>query len=143
VQDPEPRRPRGRSPGRAILVYDGDCPFCGAYVKRLRVESALGPLELVDARDGGAIVDEIRARGYNLDEGMALLLGDRCYHGDECLHRLALMSTRYGWLNRVNAWLFSNRRLSRIAYPALRSGRNLSLRLLGRGRIASSHPGAR
>jgi predicted DCC family thiol-disulfide oxidoreductase YuxK len=124
---------------RAILVYDGGCPFCSAFVKRLRLEAALGELQLVNAREGGEIVEDVRARGFDLDAGMVLVLGDRYFHGEECLHRLALMSTPYGWFNRANRWLFSHRTLARIAYPLLRAGRNLALRLLGRSPIAGAH----
>lgn len=121
------------------LVYDGECPFCAGFAKRLRIESALGSLRLVNARQGGSLVDDLRRRGFDLDEGMVLILGDEYFPGDEALHRLALMSTHYGWFNRLNAWLFSNRTLSRFAYPVLRAGRNAVLRLLGRGRISSPH----
>ena len=132
---------RSRGPDtRAILVYDGDCPFCSGFVKRLRVDQAAGRLELVNAREGGEIVEDVQRRGYDLDGGMVLILGDRYYHGDEALHRLALMSTRYGWFNRANAWLFSNPVLARAAYPLLRAGRNAVLRLLGRAPISGTHP---
>src|SRR5262245_26139808 len=121
------------------LVYDGECPFCTGFAKRIRIESALGPLRLVNAREGGELVDDLRRRGFDLDAGMVLIIGDEYFHGDEALHRLALMSTRYGWFNRLNAWLFSNRTLSHFAYPLLRAGRNAGLRLLGRERISSTH----
>jgi predicted DCC family thiol-disulfide oxidoreductase YuxK len=124
---------------RAILVYDGECPFCSAFVKRLRIEAALGRLELVNARDGGAIVDDVCARGLDLDAGMVLVVAGRYYHGDECLHRLALMSTRYGWFNRLNGWLFSHRALARLSYPLMRAGRNLALRLLRRAPLSGAH----
>jgi predicted DCC family thiol-disulfide oxidoreductase YuxK len=124
----------------ATLVYDGDCPFCSGFVKRLRIDRAAGKLDLVNAREGGEIVEDVRRRGYDLDGGMVLILGDEYYHGDEALHRLALMSTRYGWFNRANAWLFSNPSMARFAYPLLRAGRNVALRLLGRSPISSSHP---
>src|SRR5262245_53830630 len=125
---------------RVILVYDGDCPFCNGFAKRLRVDQAAGRLELVNARTGGGIIDDVKRRGYDLDGGMVLIVGGHYYHGDEALHRLALMSTRYGWFNRANAWLFSNPALARAAYPLLRTGRNLALRLLGRDPISQSHP---
>lgn len=124
---------------RTVLVYDGDCPFCSGFVKRLRIEEARGPLVLVNAREGGAIVEDVRRRGYDLDKGMVLILGDEYFHGDEALHRLALMSTSYGWLNRVNAWVFSNRAISLVAYPVMRAGRSVTLRLLGRRPIAETH----
>jgi predicted DCC family thiol-disulfide oxidoreductase YuxK len=124
---------------RSILVYDGDCPFCSGFARRLRIDQAAGGLELVNAREGGAIVDDVRHRGYDLDGGMVLILGGSYYYGDEALHRLALMSTRSGLFNRVNAWAFANRTVSRIAYPMLKAGRIVTLRLLGRGGISSQH----
>ena len=124
---------------RAVLVYDGGCPFCNAFVKRLRIEESLGELELVDAREQPDVVASLRERGLDVDEGMVLELDGRYYHGDEALQRLALMSTRFGIFNRVNAWAFSNPTISRLAYPMLRAGRNLALRLLRRGRIQGSH----
>ena len=124
---------------RAVLVYDGECPFCNAFVKRLRIEESLGELELVDAREQPDVVASLRERGLDVDEGMVLTLDGRSYHGDEALQRLALMSTRFGIFNRVNAWAFSNPTISRLAYPVLRAGRNLALRLLRRGRIQDSH----
>jgi predicted DCC family thiol-disulfide oxidoreductase YuxK len=124
---------------KAVLVYDGDCPFCRAFVKRLRVDGALGPLELVNARERPDVVESLRARGLDVDKGMVLSLGDRDYHGDEALHRIALMSTPVGVFNRVNAWVFSNPAVSRVAYPVLKAGRNAALRLLGRGRISHTH----
>jgi predicted DCC family thiol-disulfide oxidoreductase YuxK len=124
---------------RAVLVYDGDCPFCSAFVRHVRVDEAVGDLELVNAREHPEIVASLRARGLDVDEGMVLTIDGSDYHGDEALQRLALMSTRYGIFNRVNAWAFSNPTVSRIAYPVLKAGRDLALRLLRRGRIHSPH----
>ena len=41
----------------AWLVYDGDCPFCSAYVRFVRLRDAVGTVHLVDAREGGPVVD--------------------------------------------------------------------------------------
>ena len=123
--------------GEAWLVYDGECPFCSAYVRYLRVRESLGKVHLVNARDGHPVVDEIRARGLDLDEGMVLKLGDRYYHGADCINVLALLSTGSGPFNRLNAAIFRSPAASRWLYPLLRSGRNLALRLLGRGKLAA------
>jgi hypothetical protein len=37
--------------------------------------------------------------------------------------------------NRVNSMLFASREVARLAYPILRAGRNLTLRILGRSAI--------
>lgn len=127
-------RPDGTGP--AWLVYDGQCPFCSRYVQLLRLRSALGHLVLVDAREGGPLVDEIFAAGLDLDEGMVLKIDDRFYHGQECIHMLALMSTPSTAFNRINGAVFRSPRAAKLLYPVLRAGRNATLRLLGRAPLA-------
>jgi predicted DCC family thiol-disulfide oxidoreductase YuxK len=123
---------RDRTP---TIVYDGDCPFCSHYVRLVRLKKSLGDIDLVDARAGGRIVDEIIAAGVNLDDGMVLKMDGRFYHGEACIHRLALLSTPSNGFNRLNRLIFSSRTASRLLYPALRLGRNTALRLLGRKRL--------
>jgi predicted DCC family thiol-disulfide oxidoreductase YuxK len=74
------------SSGEAWLVYDGECPFCSTYVRLLRFRQSVGTVHLIDARDGGPLVDELAAAGFDLDEGMALKMGGRVYHGSDCVH---------------------------------------------------------
>lgn len=123
----------------AWLVYDGDCPFCSRYVTLVRLRKSLGQVALVNAREGGPLVDEIVKAGLDLDEGMVLKLGDRYLHGAECIHALALMSGPSNLFNRLNAAVFRSPRVARLLYPVLRAGRNATLRLLGRDRLADTH----
>ena len=120
------------------VLYDGECHFCSAYVRMVKLREAVGEVRLVDARVANdPIVQEVTSRGFDLNEGMALLIGERIYYGSDCLHVLALLTSGGSFLNRLNARLFRSRSLARYAYPILRAGRNLTLRLLGRGRIGS------
>ncbi|MEM9047748.1 MAG: DUF393 domain-containing protein [Pseudomonadota bacterium] len=123
------------------VVYDGECPFCSNYVKVIRLREALGRFELVDARKPSHVVDRLAREGIDLNEGMALVYEDRIIHGAECVHQLALMSTKSGLFNRLNSWIFHNRSTSRLLYPVLRFGRNTTLRLLGRKPIATGAEG--
>jgi predicted DCC family thiol-disulfide oxidoreductase YuxK len=118
----------------AWLIYDGDCPFCSRYVQYVRVRDAV-ELRLVNARDGGPLVDEVKRAGLDLDGGMVLKLGDRYYHGADCIHVLALLGSPSNAFNRVNAAIFRSERLSRVLYPVLRAGRNTVLRMLGRTKL--------
>jgi predicted DCC family thiol-disulfide oxidoreductase YuxK len=118
----------------AWLVYDGECPFCSRYVQYVRVREHV-KLHLVNARDGGPLVDEMRAQGLDLDEGMVLKMGGRYYHGADCIHVLATLSTPSSAFNRINARIFSSPTLSRSIYPVLRAGRNGVLALLGRSKL--------
>ncbi|MGH8476543.1 MAG: DCC1-like thiol-disulfide oxidoreductase family protein [Methylococcales bacterium] len=118
-----------------ILVYDGDCPFCNTYVRYVRLHKAVGRLQLVNAREGGPLIESIKQRGFDLNEGMLLIIEDQSYFGAECMHRLALMSTRSGCFNAVNAWIFSRSLLSKLLYPCLKLGRRIILILLGRSKL--------
>ena len=126
-----------REPGVAI-VYDGACPFCAAYVRMVRMREAAGEVRLVDAREGGVLVEDALARGYDLDQGMAMRMGGRWYHGDEVMNMVAMMSSGSGPLNRLHAWIFASPSRARLLYPGLRAGRNLALRLLGHRSLADA-----
>lgn len=118
------------------LVYDGECPVCRTYVQMLRLREAAGQVELVDARAAPALVSELRGRGFEINEGIVLIAGDQYFYGADAMNAVALMTTPARWANRLNYFMFRSRRFSRFAYPALRTGRNLVLRLLGRSQIA-------
>jgi predicted DCC family thiol-disulfide oxidoreductase YuxK len=118
-----------------FVVYDGECPFCSAYVKLVRFKDAAGEVVLVNAREDHPVVRYVESQGVTLDQDMALVMGKAVYAGSECINRLALMSTRSNLFNRINAAVFSSAKISRLAYPFLRCGRNLALMALGRNRI--------
>jgi len=122
------------------LLYDGDCPFCSRYVKLVGIRAAVGPLRLINAREGGPEFDEVIARGLDLDEGMVLKLTGQLYHSQDCIHTLSLLSTQTGSFNRFNGWVFRSKTRAAVLYPVLRMGRNLILRLLGRKKIQLKSP---
>lgn len=137
-QSTDPKKvlePMTKTPN-AEIVYDGDCPFCSRYIRLLRLRDSIGTVSLINAREGGPLVQKLNAQGYNLNEGMILVMDGQTFVGDVCIHRLALMSTNWGLFNRVNRFIFGSRRLSAWLYPVLRFGRNQTLRLLGRSQIS-------
>jgi predicted DCC family thiol-disulfide oxidoreductase YuxK len=117
------------------LVYDGECPFCSAYVRFVRLQETVGKVELLDARQGGEVVDYLTSQNFDLDEGMALIYKDRIYHGDECINILALLSSKSSLFNRINYVIFQNKRVAAFLYPIMRAGRNLVLKLLGKTKL--------
>ncbi|MEM7221349.1 MAG: DCC1-like thiol-disulfide oxidoreductase family protein [Pseudomonadota bacterium] len=123
------------------MIYDGDCPFCASYVKLVRIREACGELALIDAREGGPVVDELVAAGFDLDEGMVLKMGGRYYHGADCIHALALMGSSSTLFNKFNAWTFASPGRSKLLYPVLRACRNLALRALMKKKLNLALPG--
>jgi predicted DCC family thiol-disulfide oxidoreductase YuxK len=127
-------------PGQGLtLVYDGDCPVCGAYVTRMRLRQAAGRLVLVDARQEPALVKRLERLGYDLDQGLVLNVDGQYYHGAAAVHLLALMSSRSGWFNRLNYHLFRSSIAAAIVYPPLVAGRRVLLWLLGRKPLSAGH----
>jgi predicted DCC family thiol-disulfide oxidoreductase YuxK len=120
------------------LLYDGECPFCSRYVRHVRLRAAIGPITLANAREHAALLEEVRRLGFDVDTGMVLKLDGNYYHGADCIHALALLTTPSGWFNRINSLVFRSATASKILYPILRAGRNLTLRLLGRTRLQPS-----
>lgn len=118
-----------------LLVYDKQCPACDYYCNLVRIRESVGRLVLVDARDGGPIMEEITAAGLDIDQGMVVKVGGSLYYGSDAIHALALMGTNSGVFNRLAYWSFRYRPLARALYPILRACRNLLLKSLGRTKI--------
>lgn len=101
----------------------------------IEVENSIGKIVLLDAREGGSIVEDLTRRGIDLDDGMVLIAGDQTYVGPDALHAIALISTRSGIFNRLNYFCFRSKRISRTIYPMLRFGRSVLLKILNKKKI--------
>ena len=117
---------------KLTVIYDGECPFCSAYVRMQRLRALAEDVELVDARSAHPVLEEVRRAGLDLNEGMALKLNGELYHGADVIHQLALLTGPSGRMNRIWYWIFSSRSRARLLYPWMRGIRNLTLRVLGR-----------
>lgn len=118
------------------IVYDGECPLCQFGVTHFRAKGGV-KLELLDARTQGehAVLQEIKKRGLNLDEGMVVVEGDVYYHGAVALQKLAELGADSNLLNRLNAKFMSSNAASSAAYPFLKAGRRLALWAKGKPMI--------
>ncbi len=119
------------------LMYDGECPMCRRYVRWQRIRREVGELELIDARQESEARRELTAMGIDLDQGFALQIGERWYHGSEALHRLTLLGTRSGIFNRLMYRLFASQRRTARLYPILKACRNGLLRVLRKAPIGN------
>jgi predicted DCC family thiol-disulfide oxidoreductase YuxK len=124
-----------KSDAEILVVYDKQCPACDYYCNMVRIKESVGRVVLIDARDGGPIMDEITAKGFDIDQGMVVKVGDQIYYGPDAIHALSLMGTNKGMFNRLAYWSFRSRAVSRILYPLLKACRNLLLKVLGKTKI--------
>lgn len=123
------------------VYYDGDCPFCKCYVRLLRLRQAAGPVSLVNLREHADARSQLEGEGFELDQGMVVETRARRFGGPDAINALALLSTSSNPFNRANRLLLSSPTVAAALYPVLRSGRWLTLFLLGRGRIVAEVSG--
>ena len=116
------------------IVYDGECPFCNAYVRMLRLKEHF-TVELIDARGGHALVTEIKNRGLDINEGMVVKIKDKIFFGAEAMQCFAMLSSKSGILRRIMNWVFKVPGRAKFLYPFLKFGRNTTLQILGRKKI--------
>jgi predicted DCC family thiol-disulfide oxidoreductase YuxK len=100
-----------------VVIYDGQCPFCSAYVRLVRLKHAVGGLALLDARKGDVAAVIGRELGLDLNEGMLALYGGHAYYGYEAMNLLSVLSSRSGLWNRALAAIFRSKPLARALYP--------------------------
>ncbi len=114
------------------IIYDGECPFCSAYVKMLRLRESVGDVRLINARDDHPEVLRVKRKGLDLQEGMVAHYGGKDYYADECLTLLAMLSSGSGLFNRLTGWMFKSALRAKLMYPVMKTGRGITLKLLGR-----------
>lgn len=113
------------------LVYDGECPLCSNYAQFLKLKQSVKEFTLIDARQGGPVVEEVRGLPHDLNDGMVAIVDGRYYVGHEALNELALLAESRGVFNRINRLAFNSPVAARLGYPWLKLGRWLLLKLKG------------
>lgn len=102
-----------------LIVYDGACPFCTAYVSLVKLREHFA-VELLSARSADTRIDAFLRDGYRLDTGLLLKTDHAVYLGAEAMYQLAKISTGEDMLNRTQRILCSRQWLSTLLYPVLR-----------------------
>ena len=121
-----------------LIIYDGECTFCNAYTKRLKLQQSVGEVELLSARADDVRVQSYVDRGYDLDEGMLVVFQNEIYAGAAATHWLSLHTSGAGFFESIQGFIFKRRWLANWLYPLLKLGRRIWLALRGRTLIAQS-----
>ena len=119
------------------IIYDGDCPLCKDYVRRLRLVEAAGEVALIDARANTPTVQVYWDKGYDLDQGMIVVVGDTIFYGADAVTALARLSSDNTLFNKLNHWALVHEPLARLAYPLMKMARRIALWVRGRKSLAN------
>lgn len=93
----------------------------------MQIKSSVGQLELINARTSHPLVEELKNKGYDLNEGFAVKFNNQYYHGADAVHFLALVGSSNTLFNQMNVFLFRSKLLAAAFYPLLKVFRNLLL----------------
>jgi predicted DCC family thiol-disulfide oxidoreductase YuxK len=121
-----------------LIIYDGDCTFCNAYTKRLKLQQSVGLIELLSARSDNVRIQHYVDRGYDLDEGMLVVTQSEIYAGAAAMHWLSLHTSGAGFFEATQGFIFSRKWLANLIYPLLKLGRRVWLALRGRALIGKT-----
>lgn len=117
----------------SYLLYDGECPACRSYVAFSRLRTLHPEMQVLDAREHPRLVQELRASGYEINDGMVLKLGETIHFGPEATRMIAeLGQAAPSRTTRLGLFAIGGAPWSRALYPWLNRARQLLLRLLGR-----------
>jgi len=125
---------------RLLVVYDGDCPLCANFVTFYSASKNAGGMELINARERPALVQELRSKGMEINEGMIVTWRGHYYYGAEGMHLLAILGNDSGVIGILNRLLFRNKKIAKAVYPLLAAGRRVMLALLRRKLIPLEIP---
>jgi predicted DCC family thiol-disulfide oxidoreductase YuxK len=114
------------------LLYDGECPACSSYVAFSRLRRLHPSLKVLDARENAGMVEDLRRRGYEINEGMVMQLDGRIFFGAEATRQIARHAQEGGVLRGAVLNAIGDAPWSRALYPVLNACRRLLLRALGR-----------
>lgn len=118
-----------------FLLYDGECPACRSYVAIARLRQLWPDLRILDARKEPELVAELRAKGYEINEGFVLSLGGTLYFGPEATRVIGEHGRSHGPARSAVLGAIGTAPWSRRLYPWLNRGRQLILAVLGRSLI--------
>ena len=125
--------------GDDCVIFDGQCPFCRAYVASLNGKNEINKtgLSKVDARCAPEVVAQLANKGVDINTGIVFIKGGAAFQDAAALTLLAKQHAASGWLVSLHHRFLRYSFLSLAIYPILRALRNVYLRLAGQSVIES------
>ena len=118
-----------------FVLYDGECPVCGAYIALAQLRMLRPDLQVLDARHEPALVAALRAEGFDVNDSILVRLGPQVYSGGAATRLISQLGSANPIVRRAALYAIGGAPWSYALYPWLRAGRNGLLRILGRGKI--------
>lgn len=114
-----------------VLVFDGGCVFCRHFAQLSELRSGIAGLQIRDGRADHALRRQLARRGYALNDGAVLLVGEQVLHGAAAIQWLCARMTPSAPLLQLLGPLLATPARARRLYPLLLLARRSALALRG------------
>lgn len=114
-----------------ILLYDGECPICREYKKYVELRKKVD-LSIQDARQHPVLIEQLRSKGYDINQGMILIVNGEVYHRDQVIVMLGAMTEAKGILDVILRAFIRKPKLMKRIYPFLKGLRYCLLKMSGK-----------
>ena len=110
------------------FIYDGECPFCNHFAELLEITSNIKNIKIIDGRKNLKTIKSLLERGYDLDKGAILLMGDEIHHGAEAINTICknIKNPSSNLLKLLSSVFVSNKR-TKLLFPLLLRARRFVL----------------
>ncbi|MBT5411961.1 MAG: DUF393 domain-containing protein [Cellvibrionales bacterium] len=116
------------------IIYDGECPFCTDFVKASNLRKHYKNLNIVNARDKNSVTKRIIDEGYDLNEGMVVLVDKKILYGTEAARFITINGSGglKHWFYKI---ILYNQKIAEFIYPILVFLRKQYLKIAGKDLI--------
>ena len=110
------------------FIYDGECPFCNHFAELLEIKSKIKNISILDARKNQSITKSLINKGYDIDKGAILLMGDDIFHGAEAINTICnQINNPSGRLLKLLSNIFKSNKRTNLLFPFLVRARRFAL----------------
>ena len=110
------------------FIYDGECPFCNQFAELLEVKSKLKNISILDGRKNPILINSLLEKGYDIDKGAILQIGEDVFHGAEAINKISSKITNpSSSLLKVLSNIFKSTKRTKLIFPFLIRARRFAL----------------
>ena len=110
------------------FIYDGECPFCNHFAELLELKSKVNNISILDARKNLNFTNSLLKKGYDIDNGAILLMGEDILHGAQAINYICSQITNpSGELLKLISNIFKSKKRTNLLFPFLLRARRIAL----------------
>ncbi len=117
-----------------VLYYDGECPICRQYSTYVELRKHYD-VKICNAREYMDAMNDFAQKGYNINQGMILTIGDKIYQGHHVIVKLNELLAHKSLSDQCVHRLMGIPSFVRLIYPLIKGVRRVILKVIGVDKI--------